>query len=713
VIWVEVSFHLPIDRFFTYDVPDFLEKDIETGKRVLVPFKSARKNISIPLKVSKKVFHDLTAAIAEKENQDFFSSFYQESKKTMLFKKKEEDLLPLEMKKITEILKQLRASKMGVITKVIKEKPEFKTLSVLKILDPYPILPSYAMEISQWISNYYACSLNEALHLFVPSAKTPISAVIKQEHEIPFYPLNPEQEKVFQEIEKSKNQFFPVLIHGVTGSGKTEVYRHLVKKTVEEGKQALILVPEISLTPQTIERFAALFGPDKISVINSKMTASQKLHNFYRIIRKETPIILGPRSALFTPLNDLGMIIIDEEQEYSYKSGENPRYNAKQVALKIAQKLKIPVIFGSATPSVEAYYSALKGNIKLFELKKRYSDIVLPYIHIVDLKHEKGEFSKELIQKVVLNKKNGFQTILFLNRRGFAPTILCKSCGHQFVCPNCSVTLTFHKKKNLLSCHYCGYESRLSKKCPSCDNQEYLMSGLGTEKLEEELNNIFPNLKIVRMDRDTTAKRDSHEKLLKEFRSGKADILIGTQMIAKGLDFERVKLVGVISADISLNLPDFRSGENTFSLLTQVAGRSGRKTPGEVVLQTYSPSHYVILQVKNHDYISFFNDEIKLREKYLYPPFVRIIRLVVRGEIEEKVVKKIKELEDSLNHEKILFTGPVPCTIEKLNKNYRYHLFIKTQTVLPLVKKIKKITDSIYNDKLIYIEIDVDPVNML
>jgi primosomal protein N' (replication factor Y) len=329
------------------------------------------------------------------------------------------------------------------------------------------------------------------------------------------------------------------------------------------------------------------------------------------------------------------------------------------------------------------------------------------------MKKERGTFSKELVQKIFTYQKSGYQSILFINRRGFSPVIQCTKCGYRFQCPNCSVSLTYHKKDNLFSCHYCGYEVLNPGQCAQCGESELIMTGSGTQRLEEEIQGIFHQFKIIRMDRDSTSKKGSHDQFLGDFRDGKADILVGTQMIAKGLDFEKVRIVGVVSADITLNLPDFRSGENAFSLLTQVAGRSGRKMPGEVVIQTFAPDHYVMQKVKQQDYEGFYNKEIEVRKNFGYPPFVRIVRLVIRGIQQEKVEKTAGKLAMDLKGKGVSFFGPAPCPLEKINKNFRYHLFIKTGKVIPLVKILKKTLETYQKISGIYIELDVDPVSML
>lgn len=605
-------------------------------------------------------------------------------------------------------------SRLALVISINSEEPGFKTLPIKRLLDTAPLTPGYALEIAAWMADYYACSINEALHLFVPPGIKPSPYEYQLNDQPPFYPLNKEQKVIYQSIRKNLNTFYPALIYGVTGSGKTEVYRHLVKDVVEAGKQAVILVPEISLTPQTISRFASLFGLDAISIINSRMTPSNKLYSFHRIKKGETPIILGPRSALFTPTEQLGLIIIDEEQEHSYKSGESPRYHARQVAFKIARQKGIPLVLGSATPALETFYAAKSGKIAYFELKERYKGMQLPSVKLIDMKNEPGDFSRELITKVYEQQKSGYQSILFINRRGYSPHIICKHCGYRFLCPDCSVTLTYHREDHTFECHYCGYSIPHPGQCSKCGQAELDLVGVGTERLELELSELFRSFKIVRMDRDVTQKKGSHAAILEQVRSGEADILVGTQMIAKGLDFDKVRLVGVVSADISLNLPDFRSGEYTYSLLTQVAGRAGRKVPGEVLIQTYHPEHYILERVREQNYALFFEKELEARRRFDYPPFTRIVRLVIRGEEEEKIKDTADTLYRDLKNAGYAFLGPVPCPLEKIKKNYRYHLFLKALQVAPVVKTLKKLLSEKYQKiKDIYVEVDVDPVSML
>ncbi|HOJ50791.1 MAG TPA: primosomal protein N' [Spirochaetota bacterium] len=598
----------------------------------------------------------------------------------------------------------------GIVVKIKDKKPEFETKNILKVIDDDVLVPNYFITISKWISEYYGCSINEAIHLFVapgikPKKSREYNSEIKNLPE-----LNREQKEVYNKIKVNINKFYPSLIFGVTGSGKTEIYRYLVKDVIEMGKQALVLIPEISLTPQTVERFTSIIPDDKVSVIHSMITPSNKLYEFQKIAKKESMLVLGPRSALFSPFKDLGIIIIDEEHERTYKSSENPCYNARSLAFKIGQILKIPVILGTATPSLETFYAAKNGKINLFYLRERFFN-TLPVVKIVDVSNNDSALSSELVKKVIHYKLNGFQSILFLNRRGFAPFVFCSKCKKSLSCPNCSISLNYHND-SVLVCHYCGYQKIFTPNCEVCGSKLKLI-GSGTQRIEEIIKDNFTGFNVIRMDADSIKNRESYEKILNDFKNS-GDILIGTQMIAKGLDFEKVKMVGVVLADITLNLPDFRSLEYTFSLLNQVSGRSGRREEGEVIIQTLNPHHYIFEFLKEHDYEKFFNKEIESRKKYNYPPFIKIIRLIIRGIDKDKVVKISKNISEKLKKEEINFIGPAPCPFEKLKSYYRYHIIIKTKNIKEIVKKIKPIIQKINRrPSIFFVELDVDPVNML
>ena len=434
--------------------------------------------------------------------------------------------------------------------------------------------------------------------------------------------LTEDQKNVALEIKKSLGKSKTILLYGVTGSGKTEVYIDIVKEVLKQGKEALILVPEISLTPQITARFKGIFGND-IAILHSSLSDGERYDEFRKIKRKEVKVVIGARSAIFAPLTNIGIIIIDEEHSESYKQENNPRYNTLDIARQRSINYNCPVILGSATPTIESFARAKKGYYDYLELNKRVNEKPLPKVTIIDMKDEirKGNktFSSVLLSKIKdrLDKKE--QVMLLLNRRGYSNYLTCPNCGYVFKCPNCDITFTYHKTSGMMRCHYCGYANNKKDVCPNCKEKEIRQIGSGTQKIEEQIKEIFKEARVLRMDADTTSKKGSHHKIINEFNSGNYDILVGTQMIAKGLNFPNVTLVGVINGDSSLNIPNFRSSEHTFSLLDQVIGRAGRaKKEGEAIIQTFNPQHYSIFYASIHDYKSFFKKEIAIRKYSLY-----------------------------------------------------------------------------------------------
>ncbi len=527
--------------------------------------------------------------------------------------------------------------------------------------------------------------------------------------------LTDKQQNVANEIINHLDNNITYLLHGVTGSGKTEVYIEIIKEVLKNGKDALMLVPEISLTPQMVSRFTNVFG-DNIAVLHSGLSNVEKYDEYRKIINRKVNIVIGARSAVFAPLSKLGVIIIDEEHTSSYKQDNYPRYHAIDIAKFRSKYNTCPLILGSATPSLESYARAKKGVYKLLELKTRVGMSVLPKINIIDMKEENKQkysiFSKILIESIKdrLNKKE--QVILLLNRRGYSTFITCKNCGYTHKCPNCDISLTYHKTNDMMRCHYCGYSANLLKVCPECGSSEIKDLGYGTEKVEEELNKLF-YARIVRMDVDTTSKKGSHEKIIKDFKEEKYDILLGTQMIAKGLDFPKVSLVGVINADTSLNIPDYRSSENTYQLLSQVAGRAGRSDlKGEVIIQTFNPDHYSILLTKTHDYELFYNKEMPIRKMLKYPPYyyITIVRILSKdykeGSIEATKVKNY--IKNNISDSSIVL-GPTTAFMFKLNNIYRFQCIIKYKKDDKLLKTLKTLVNHYKLNKLIRIEIDNNP----
>ncbi len=504
--------------------------------------------------------------------------------------------------------------------------------------------------------------------------------------------LSDEQQKVHdavlgQMFERKPSVF---LLHGVTGSGKTSVFEKLINDTIKLGRQAMLLIPEIGLTPQMLRRFRALFG-ERVAVIHSGLSLGQRLDEYKRIKRGDADIVIGTRSAVFAPLSDIGLIIIDEEGERTYKSESSPRYSTHDIAKQRCGKHDAVLLLASATPSIESYYLAERGVYKLLEMKKRYSSSPLPEVTMVDmnLEREEGnpsEFSRRLVEEINLNLKNGEQSILLLNRRGYHTIISCCDCHQPVYCPNCSVPLTFHKRNGRMMCHYCGYTGEPVKKCPSCGSEKLISMGFGTQRLEEELGTFFPSARILRMDADTTFSRYSYEKNFADFRNGEYDIMIGTQMIGKGLDFPNVTLVGVLSVDKALYAGDFRSYERTFSLITQVVGRGGRgERKGRAVLQTFIPDHYIMNLAAEQDYKGFYREEIAIRKVMVFPPLCDMCIFCFTADDEVTVKNgadavialmnvRLKELQPKTP---VRVLGPVRCSYGRIGGRYRYRIIMK------------------------------------
>ena len=525
--------------------------------------------------------------------------------------------------------------------------------------------------------------------------------------------LTPTQEKVVSAVDLNKSDTY--LLYGVTGSGKTEVYIKLISKVISKGKTAIMLVPEISLTPQMISRFSEVFG-NRIAAIHSALSEGEKYDEWRRINRGEADIVIGARSAVFAPLNNLGIIIIDEEHSDSYKQDTNPRYNAKDIAIIRSKTNNCPVVMGSATPSLESFARAYKNVYKLLSMPNRINGKNLPKVTLIDMnseiKRSKSHISIPLLNSIKETIDNNNQVILLLNRRGYSSFVTCKNCGYTFKCPNCDITLTYHKTSNTLRCHYCGYGTKVYKKCPGCHEEAVSNLGVGTEKIEEELKELIPNAKVLRMDFDTTSRKGMHEKMITSFKNHEYDILLGTQIVAKGLDFENVTLVGVINADTSLNIPDFRSSENTFSLLSQVSGRSGRSSKkGEVIIQTFNPEHYAIKYTKTHDYIGFYNHEMEIRKKLKYPPYYYICYLKISSKDYETASLESNKIKKSLerNLKNTIILGPSVANIFKLNNIYRYGIILKYKYEENLYKTLNMLIEHYRNNNKVAIDIDFNP----
>ena len=536
--------------------------------------------------------------------------------------------------------------------------------------------------------------------------------------------LNDEQEKAFNEI-KENGEY---LLYGVTGSGKTEIYMQEIEKVLSQGKTSIMLVPEISLTPQTVSRFIARFGEEKIAVLHSKLSVGERFDEWNKIRRGDAKIVIGARSAIFAPAQDLGLIIIDEEHDESYSSESNPRYDAIEIAEYLMESKNIPLILGSATPDMRTFYRAKNGEIKLLTLTKRANESTLPEVEIIDLRDElthgnKSMISRRLKEEIEKNLKDKKQTILFLNRRGFSNFIMCRDCGTTLKCKRCDISLTYHKYENILKCHYCGAEEKIPDVCPECGSKNIKYFGTGTQKLEEEVKELFKDATTIRIDADTVTKKNSHEEILNKFKDENIDILIGTQMVVKGHHFPNVTLVGVIAADVELNIGDFRASEKTFQTLTQVSGRAGReKDKGRVIIQTYNPDHYAIEYSKKQDYDAFYDVEVNIRKALKYPPFCDIILIDMSSKDarELKVVsKKIHEyLKKRVIEEKfgLLLYSPVVSPIGKIKDRYRMRILIKCKYDEKVRSLIKDMLDEFYKMKITggtRLQAELNPNNML
>ncbi len=665
-----VAVGFAIDKLFHYSIPEDIQHKVALGKRVLVPFRQ---------------------------------------KKTL-----------------------------GYIVGFSEEAGVSQVKPIESVLDVSPSFDAKMLRLTKWLSEYYFCPWGEVLKVALPSAvrrvrvRPPRPILESEEKFEATFPLklNLEQKKVLkllnESIEENKSSVF--LLHGITGSGKTEIYLQAIAYVLERGKQAIVLVPEISLTPQTKERFSARFG-EKVAILHSQLTGSQRYQTWERVRSGEASIVIGPRSAIFAPVRNLGLVIVDEEHENSYKQMESPRYHTREVAIMRAKLYKAPILLAGATPSLESYYNAEGGCYRLVKLRKRIDNRPLPEVEIVDMREEKSNIlSHYLRQELEKTLERREQVILFLNRRGFSNFSLCRRCGHVLRCKNCSVSLTYHASSEKLICHYCNREEIPPKICPRCHSGYIRRLGIGTQQVERKIERLFPSARIQRMDSDTTTKRDSHMRMFTAFRKKEIDILLGTQMIAKGLDFPEVTLVGVISADTSLNFPDFRSSERTFQLLTQVAGRAGRGSmPGRVIIQTYNPEHYAIIASKSHDYEGFYKQELEFRRELLYPPFTHFATLTVSGLKQERVESSALVLKDIITRlvakgkavpigRQVDILGPAPAPLSRVKRKYRWQLTLKAGRVGHIHKILTSLREEIEgNQKLkgVNIIIDVDPVGML
>jgi len=708
-----------VDRVFEYYVPDTMTSHIKIGIRVLVPF--GNKNIEgfvVEVKDNKTTDKELKEIVKIIDSDIVLNEELLELGKYMKDKTISslvscyQVMLPKALKAKSNTTINIKYDTFyelndGVDTSKIKGKQ----LEIINLVKNGPVLRKELINIS-------LSSLNTLLkNNYLKEIKKEHYRINYEEKTITKKKLTPKQEEVVNEVIGSKNTY---LLHGVTGSGKTEVYMEIIDYYLKQGKTAIVLVPEISLTPQMVNRFRERFGKI-IAALHSALSDGEKYDEWRRIYRGEASIVIGARSAIFAPLDNIGIIIIDEEHSDTYKQNDPaPRYSAKDIAIYRSNYHNCSVLFGSATPSLEVMARAQKGVYKYLSLPDRVNGRDLPEIKIIDMnqamKKGTGHFSLELIDNIRDKLELGEQIILLLNRRGYSSFVSCKNCGYTYKCPSCDITLTYHKSSNMLRCHYCGYAEKMDKCCRECGEDSINTLGVGTQRIEEELKKIFENARVLRMDYDTTTGKGKHEEMIESFRNHEYDILLGTQMVSKGLDFPLVTLVGVINADTSLNIPDFRSSENTFSLLCQVSGRSGRSEKnGIVIIQTFNPDHYAIDFSSRHDYIGFYNKEMTIRRTLKYPPYYYLCSLKVSGKdalyIFDEALKIKRSLERNLDTEIIL--GPSASALYKLNNVFRYNIMIKYKSDERLYEILTKIIDHYKTNNKIKVDVCFNPTQMI
>jgi len=714
-----------IDQTFTYIIPNSLKEQIKVGMKVLVPF--ANRTINGFVTNIKDEYKDeyelkeITSIVDEyfclnKELMEM-GAFLQS--KTLCTKiTAYQTMLPSSLK-----VKDQKNNYSKYLTYVEPAKPNEEIIEYIKNNKRSPkqneILQLLLNDKKVLKNNIESKSSLKTLSDkgFIKETKEQIYRLQNEKDENIKIEFTEDQKEALSKIKLDEERTY--LLHGVTGSGKTEVYIELIKRVVDSGKKAIMLVPEISLTAQVVNKFYSHFGND-VAVFHSALSDGEKYDEYLKILRDEVSIVVGTRSAVFTPLNNLGIIIIDEEHSDTFKQDTNPRYHAIDMAKYRSHYNKCPLVLGSATPSLETMARAQKGVYTYISMPNRVGKSILPKIEIVDMAEEMKKrnviLSEKLKLKIADRLIKNEQTILLLNRRGYSTVISCKSCGYTYKCPNCDIALTYHKTSNNLRCHYCGYTVFKDELCPECHEKALSDYGTGTEKLEQELEKEYPEARIIRMDADTTRRKGAHEDIISRFKNHEYDILLGTQMISKGLDFPLVTLVGVINADATLNIPDFRSGERTFSLLNQVSGRAGRsEIPGEVIIQTFNPDNFTLECVKENDYLKFYNYEMGNRHKLDYPPYYYLTSVKIASkdyELASKEITKVKNyLLKNLSSSSIIL-GPTTANVFKMNNIYRFQIIIKYKKDDKLFQTLKEL-DRLYalNNKA-NIEIDNNPLNV-
>ena len=737
---IDIS-HEKVDRPFQYIIPQELSGAVYPGVRVRVPFGSGNRDktgyvidlsdvAEYPLDKLKTIAAVDDKGVTAQRSQiqiaywlkrQYGSTMIAALKTVLPVKQK---LKQLEKKKVTRCIPP---EELLQAAHLCKEKHQTAKARVLYALAEEEVLPQELLRQKLNVSPSTLQSLEKQGYLKIETEslyRNPVKHMDGSEKRVV---LSDVQKNIIEEIVSDYRLGNPgtYLLHGVTGSGKTEVYLGIIEQMIVMGKQAIVLIPEIALTYQTLLRFYKRFG-DRVSVMNSTLSQGEKYDQMRRAKAGEIDVIIGPRSALFTPFPKLGVIVVDEEHESSYKSESMPKYHARETAVQIAAMHKACVVLGSATPSLEAYYRARRGEYKLYEMTSRHGSSMLPDVYTIDLREElkKGNrsvFSRKLHELIEQRLKRREQTILFLNRRGYAGFVSCRACGHVMKCPHCDVSLSEHNN-GMLICHYCGYEEVRRQNCPECGSKYLLGFKAGTEQIEEALHKEFPLARVLRMDADTTRTKESYEKILSAFADEKADILVGTQMIVKGHDFPNVTLVGILAADLSLNQNDYRAGERTFQLVTQAAGRAGRgEKPGEVVIQTYQPEHYSIVHAAKQDYRGFYEEEITYRDFMRYPPAAHMLAVLITskdceagealGRIMTDTVSALCACEEV--YQKAQLIGPAEASISRINDIYRHVFYVKHEDYQVLVE-IKDMLESFCKDRELRnqaVQYDFDPIN--
>jgi len=609
---------------------------------------------------------------------------------------------------------------VGESDKLPENIKEESIKKIRRVVDEEPLFDTKTIELANWMASFYLCGKGQALSAMIPSGRKEKTPALpdNDEEDKTSLSISGEQAAALSAITSSAPETQMFYLYGVTGSGKTEVFLRTAQHMLNAGKSVIYLVPEISLTHQTARMIGNRFG-SQAATLHSGMSPSERLSEWIRIQKGEAPIVVGPRSAVFAPVKNLGLIIIDEEHDGSYKSGNTPRYHARQIAFKRCSNEGARLVMGSATPSAEAWKLMQDGSIKRLDLSRRLCGGGMPEIKAVSLAKTEGCLSKELKDEINLTHQMGKQTILFLNRRGFAHFYQCPDCGWELTCKRCSVSLTLHKTRNKCMCHYCGYSASPPSACPECGSLEAGYRGFGTEMIEEEVKLAFPNLRLRRVDADTAAKKNNLEETITLFKTGMIDILLGTQMVAKGLNFPGVRLVGVVFADTGLHLPDFRAAERTFSLIVQVAGRAGRYFPdSKVIVQTLRMEDPVITRSCALDVAGFFNAELKQRQALFFPPYSRLIRFVIRAKDfkrAETAIKRLAAIVQDLIPNDAEMLGPSECPIGMINDNYRRQIILRSSNMNAIHSLARDVVTKYDKGKdvKVYLEIDVDPVSML